>query len=58
MFSLQCVDDGDVLGQTYLMYAVQGKSEQLECFNFLLSLKFNINHQANGKNIQEKIVYI
>ena len=41
-------DDHDLLGRTYLMHAIHGQHEK-ETVENILSLNFNINHQAHGE---------
>jgi hypothetical protein len=40
-------DDHDLLGRTYLMHAIHGECEE-GTIEYILSLHFNINHQAHG----------
>ncbi|CAB4008660.1 phosphatase 1 regulatory subunit 12A-like [Paramuricea clavata] len=39
-------DDHDLLGRTYLMHAIHGECQE-ETVEYILSLHFNINHQAH-----------
>jgi hypothetical protein len=40
-------DDHDVLGRTYLIHAIHGECQE-ETIEYILSLNFNTNHQAQG----------
>ena len=46
--SFSFLDDHDMLGRSYLMHAIHVECQE-EVIQYILSLNFNINHQAQGK---------